>query len=64
METFPDRHENLEDFLETLKSAFLYAKTVTLGTSWLDQSLGHGLRRASGRVGLKGLRSDLGLQPV
>ena len=63
METFPDRHENLEDFLETLKSAFLYAKTVTLGTSKQGQSLGYGVR-GSGSVGLKGLRSDLGLQPV
>lgn len=35
METFPDKHESVEDFLETLKYAFLYAKTVTLGpTHW------------------------------
>ena len=34
-ETFPHHHENLEEFLETLKYAFLYAKIVTLGlTHW------------------------------
>ncbi len=35
VETFPARHESLEDFLRTLKFAYLYAKTVTLGrTHW------------------------------
>eukprot|EP00301_Raphidiophrys_heterophryoidea_P020832 c5423_g1_i1.p1 GENE.c5423_g1_i1~~c5423_g1_i1.p1 ORF type:complete len:706 (-),score=169.12 c5423_g1_i1:64-2181(-) len=35
VETFPHRHDSLEDFLTTLKYAFLYAKTVTLGpTHW------------------------------
>lgn len=35
VETFPTKHENLEDFLRTLKYAYLYAKTVTLGeTHW------------------------------
>jgi adenosylcobalamin-dependent ribonucleoside-triphosphate reductase len=35
VETFPDNHENLEDYLRTLKFAYLYAKTVTLGkTHW------------------------------
>ena len=35
VETFPIKHENLEDFLRTLKFAYLYAKTVTLGkTHW------------------------------
>lgn len=33
VETFPDKHDSLEDFLETLQMAFLYAKTVTLGPS-------------------------------
>jgi len=34
-ETFPNHHENLEEYLETLKYAFLYAKIVTLGlTHW------------------------------
>ena len=37
VETFPDRHESLDDFLTTLKYAYLYAKTVTLGkTQWSD----------------------------
>ena len=35
VETFPNNHENLEDYLRTLKYAYLYAKTVTLGkTHW------------------------------
>jgi len=37
VETFPTRHETKEDFLRTLKFAYLYAKTVTLGeTHWLE----------------------------
>ncbi|KAG1705191.1 hypothetical protein DVH05_004124 [Phytophthora capsici] len=35
VETFPYNHDSLEDFLETLKYAYMYAKTVTLGqTQW------------------------------
>lgn len=35
VEALPNNHENLEDFLRTLKFAYLYAKTVTLGkTHW------------------------------
>ena len=35
VETFPARHETKADFLRTLKFAYLYAKTVTLGrTHW------------------------------
>lgn len=37
VETFPTNHESLEDYLITLKYAYLYAKTVTLGkTHWPD----------------------------
>tara|TARA_Y100001937_G_scaffold21799_1_gene30794 strand:+ start:9751 stop:11769 length:2019 start_codon:yes stop_codon:yes gene_type:complete len=37
VETFPGNHENVEDFLKTLKYAYLYAKTVTLGkTHWSE----------------------------
>ncbi len=37
VETFPTKHETLEDYLRTLKFAYLYAKTVTLGqTHWAD----------------------------
>ena len=37
VETFPHRHADLEDFKRTLKFAYLYAKTVTLGkTHWPD----------------------------
>lgn len=35
VETFPARHESYEDYEKTLKYAYLYAKTVTLGrTPW------------------------------
>lgn len=37
VETFPDNHETLEDYRVTLKYAYLYAKTVTLGkTHWAE----------------------------
>jgi len=37
VETFPTNHDSLEDYLTTLKYAYLYAKTVTLGkTHWPD----------------------------
>jgi len=37
VETFPSNHESLEDYKRTLKYAYLYAKTVTLGkTHWSD----------------------------
>jgi ribonucleoside-triphosphate reductase len=35
VETFPANHTDVEDYLKTLKFAYLYAKTVTLGrTHW------------------------------
>ena len=35
VETFPNNHESFEEFASTLKYAYLYAKTVTLGrTHW------------------------------
>jgi len=37
VETFPNNHEDLEDYKRTLKYAYLYAKTVTLGkTHWSE----------------------------
>lgn len=37
VETFPNNHEDLDDYLKTLKYAYLYAKTVTLGkTHWSE----------------------------
>lgn len=37
VETFPTKHENKEDYLRTLKFAYLYAKTVTLAeTHWVE----------------------------
>jgi ribonucleoside-triphosphate reductase len=35
VETFPNRHDSLKDYLKTLRYAWFYAKTVTLGaTHW------------------------------
>lgn len=35
VETIPHKHDSIEDYLRTLKFAYLYAKTVTLGnTPW------------------------------
>ncbi|KAI9480202.1 hypothetical protein LPJ78_001223 [Coemansia sp. RSA 989] len=35
VETFPNNHDSIEDFMDTLESALLYAKTVTLlPTHW------------------------------
>jgi len=37
VETFPAKHENLEDYLRTLKIAYLYGKTITLSnTHWQE----------------------------
>ncbi len=37
VESFPLRHDDMQDYLRTLKFAYLYAKTVTLGqTHWPD----------------------------
>ena len=37
VETFPDNHDDFDDYARTLKYAYLYAKTVTLGrTHWSD----------------------------
>lgn len=37
VETFPFKHDSLEDYVKTLKYAYLYAKTVTLGkTHWAE----------------------------
>jgi hypothetical protein len=37
VETFPDNHDSVDDFLRTLKFAYMYAKTVSLGeTHWAE----------------------------
>ena len=38
VETFPFKHESLTEFLETLKFAYMYAKTVTLGESHWEET--------------------------
>jgi len=37
VETFPNNHDSIQDYIITLKYAYLYAKTVTLGqTHWAE----------------------------
>jgi hypothetical protein len=38
VETFPHAHASVEEYLETLRYAFLYAKTVTLGSTHWPQT--------------------------
>lgn len=38
VETFPHRHESLEEYLDTLYYAFLYAKTVTMGMTTFPET--------------------------
>ncbi|OIO41634.1 fused protease/ribonucleoside-triphosphate reductase [Candidatus Pacearchaeota archaeon CG10_big_fil_rev_8_21_14_0_10_31_9] len=38
VETFPSNHDSLEDYIRTVKFAFLYAKTVTLGESHWEET--------------------------
>ena len=38
VETFPHNHQNLSEYLDTLKYAFLYAKSVTLGMPHWSES--------------------------
>lgn len=49
-ETFPSHHDSLEEFLQTLKYAFLYAKIVTLGlTHWPESNA---VMQRNRRIGL------------
>ncbi|ORX89267.1 putative adenosylcobalamin-dependent ribonucleoside-triphosphate reductase [Basidiobolus meristosporus CBS 931.73] len=55
VEVFPSNHNSLEDFLETLESAFLYAKTVTLGNTHWKESNQVMLRNRRIGTGLSGI---------
>ncbi|CAB4431463.1 unnamed protein product [Rhizophagus irregularis] len=55
VEIFPLNHTSLEDFLDTLRSAFLYAKTVTLGKTHWPQSNAVMLRNRRIGCGLSGI---------
>ncbi len=49
VETFPSRHESYEEFEETLKYAYLYAKSVTLvNTHWNESNAVMGKNRRIG----------------
>lgn len=49
-ETFPHHHENLEEYMETLRVAFLYAKIVTLGLTHWEES--NSVMSKNRRIGL------------
>lgn len=50
VETFPSRHNNLDEYIETLKIAYLYAKTVTLvPTHWPETNV---IMAKNRRIGL------------
>ncbi|CAI2166635.1 18262_t:CDS:10 [Funneliformis geosporum] len=55
VETFPTNHTSLDDFLDTLYSAFLYAKTVTLERTHWSQSNAIMLRNRRIGCGLSGI---------
>ena len=39
VETFPNNHASLDEYLDTLRLAYMYAKTVTLGrTHWPESN--------------------------
>ncbi|CAG9332784.1 unnamed protein product [Blepharisma stoltei] len=60
VEVFINNHHNLDEFLETLKYAFMYAKTVTLGlTHWEETNNVMGRNRRIG-CSLTGLSQFLG----
>ncbi|ORX63742.1 PFL-like glycyl radical enzyme [Basidiobolus meristosporus CBS 931.73] len=55
VEIFPNNHETMEEFLETIELAFMYAKTVTLGkTHWAETN----------RVMLRNRRIGTGLSGI
>lgn len=50
VETFPAKHESLDEYLETLKIAYLYAKTVTLVPTHFPQT--NAVMTKNRRIGL------------
>ena len=50
VETFPTRHDDVEDYKKTLKVAYLYAKTVTLVPTVFEQS--NAIMSRNRRIGL------------
>ncbi len=64
VETFPARAEDLDDFKRTLKFAYLYAKTVTLGnTPWwqTNRVMGRNRRIGCSQSGIVQAIAKLGL---
>ena len=46
------RNENLQDYLRTLKFAYLYGKTVTLTYDWIDDADSRSIMQQNRRIGL------------
>ncbi|KAK9687912.1 hypothetical protein K7432_014596, partial [Basidiobolus ranarum] len=55
VEVFPSNHSSIYDFLETLELAFLYAKTVTLGTTHWPETNKVMMRNRRIGTGLSGI---------
>ena len=55
VETFPSNHDSLEDYLKTLKYAYLYAKTVTLMTTPWPETNAIMLRNRRIGTGMSGI---------
>ena len=60
VETFPHRHETREDFLQTLRIALTYAKSVTLGPTHWPQSNAIMLRNRRIGTSLSGIAQFIG----
>jgi adenosylcobalamin-dependent ribonucleoside-triphosphate reductase len=66
-ETFPARHDSLEDYQKTLKIAYLYAKTVTLArTQWpeTNQKMQKNRRIGLSQSGVQQARQRLGYREL
>lgn len=67
VETFPNNHNNLTEYLETLKYAYLYAKTVTLLPTHYEPTnevISRNRRIGTSIAGVAELYSNLGMQEM
>lgn len=67
VETFPTNHANLTEYLDTLKYAYLYAKTVTLIPTHYEQTnevISRNRRIGTSMAGVAELYCNLGMQEM
>lgn len=67
VETFPENHDSVEDFMETLELAYAYAKTVTLGpTHWTGSNsvMGRNRRVGCSMTGIAQFVTSRGLEAL